>query len=636
MNTLEIVVALLRGLHIAALVSLVGTLVFLTLVAPSAMSECTIEAPVLRLRLLRLARISVAFALIFGIAWLTVESAVIAGVDSVAMTFHALPVVASRTQFGQWLLVRGILLLLALPFLRRWRPGNVVAAIVAAAALAVQPMLGHAGALGGSVGTTLILSEILHLLAAGAWLGGLLPLFITIGTLPHIAAAKACRNFTPVGLIAVLLLAGTAVVQVMQFMGGLPGLLGTGYGQVALIKLGLFAVLLGLAALNRLALTDRLAGSAPDTARRHMRVSVALEMVLGLLVVITAGFLASHSPGTHEQPVWPFARRPSLSIFSEPDLRGEVIVALVAAGASVVIAIAGLIWRKVRWPALLVAAIILALAVPHLDLLFIEAYPTTFYSSPTDFAVTSIVHGAKLYEANCVTCHGPEGRGDGPAAKSLPEQPADLTAPHLLAHTEGDLFWFIAHGIDAPNGQPAMPGFSGAISSDGIWALLDYLRAHHAGMAMQTGSEDEFVAVPQFDAICADGTEVERADLRGHVLRIVAMPDNAAPPPALPPVEGVNVRTILLARHPPMSPPDSMCVTVEPEAWTAFTILLGTTPDGLAGTEMLADADLWLRAVWRSGNAGTWNDERQAAAIIRDIAAHPLAPATGGEHAHHH
>ena len=234
------------------------------------------------------------------------------------MTFHALTVVASRTQFGRWLVVGGILLLLALPFLRRWGPGNVIAVVLAAAALAVQPMLGHAGALGGGVGTTLILSEILHLLAAGAWLGGLLPLFIAIGTLPHIAAAQACRDFTPVGLAAVLLLAGTAVVQVTEFMGGLPGLFGTGYGHVALIKLGLFVVLLGLAALNRLALTDRLAGSASDTARRHMRGSVALEMVLGLLVVITAGFLASHAPGTHEQPVWPFAWRPSLSTFTEP------------------------------------------------------------------------------------------------------------------------------------------------------------------------------------------------------------------------------------------------------------------------------------------------------------------------------
>jgi putative copper resistance protein D len=130
MSTLEIVVALLRGAHVAALVSLVGTLVFLVLVAPSAMAESPMEAPVLRWRLLRLARFSAAFALVVGIAWLTVESAVIAGADSVATTLHALTVVAWRTQFGQWLLIRGALLLLALPLLTPWRAGNVAAAVV--------------------------------------------------------------------------------------------------------------------------------------------------------------------------------------------------------------------------------------------------------------------------------------------------------------------------------------------------------------------------------------------------------------------------------------------------------------------------------------------------------------------------
>jgi putative copper export protein/mono/diheme cytochrome c family protein len=634
-STLEIVVALLRGTHVTALVSLFGTLVFLTGVVPSAIVDGGSEELHLRRRLLRLARISAACALIIGIAWLVLESAVIAGVGGVWMTLHAVPVVASRTQFGQWLLLRGILLLVVLAFLRPWRAGIAAAAVVAALALAVQPMLGHAGALGGSVGTTLIISEILHLLAAGAWLGGLLPLLITIGTLPHNAAARACRDFTPVGLSAVLLLAGTATVQVAQFMGGVPGLVGTGYGRIALVKLVLFIALLGLAALNRLALTDRLAGTASDAARRHMLVSVAAEMVLGVLVVITAGFLASHAPGTHEQPVWPFAWQPGLAIFQEPDQRGEVIAALIATGVAMALAVAGVIWRRVRWPALAGSAIILAIAAPHLDLLFVEAYPTSFFTSPTDFSVTAIVHGAKLYAANCVACHGPDGRGDGPAAQSLQPRPADLTAPHLLMHTEGALFWFISHGIDGPTGQPAMPAFSGAISSDGIWALVDYLRAHHAGVTMQTGaSEDEFAAVPQFDAICADGTTVERADLRGHILRIVAMPDHASPPPVLPPVDGVNIRTILLARHPPMRPPDSTCVTVEPEAWTAFSILLGVTPDELAGTEMLADADLWLRASWKSGDAGKWNDPRQAESIVRDIAAHPLAQAASGGHHH--
>ena len=113
--------------------------------------------------------------------------------------------------------------------------------------------------MGGSVGAELIGSELLHLLAAGAWLGGLLPLFIAVGVLPIEAAGSACRNFTPIGLASVLLLAGTAVVQVTALMGGLPGLLGTEYGHVALVKLGLFLMLLFLAALNRFVFTERLA-----------------------------------------------------------------------------------------------------------------------------------------------------------------------------------------------------------------------------------------------------------------------------------------------------------------------------------------------------------------------------------------
>jgi hypothetical protein len=88
MSTWEIVVALLRGAHVVALVSLLGTLVFLTLVAPAPVAEATTkDAARLRWRLLRVARFSAPVALIVGIAWLAAESAVIAGAGSLAMTF---------------------------------------------------------------------------------------------------------------------------------------------------------------------------------------------------------------------------------------------------------------------------------------------------------------------------------------------------------------------------------------------------------------------------------------------------------------------------------------------------------------------------------------------------------------------
>ena len=631
MSTVEIIVTALRGVHVAALVSLFGTLVFLTLTARAAMAEAPDAAPRLRRRLLRLAAGSAVCALVVGAVWIVVETVAIAGTDDAASTLQALPVVAWQTQFGQWLLLRGVLLLAVLPLLRP-RRGTTIAAVLAAIALVVQPMLGHAGAIGGGVGEALITSEVMHLLAAGAWLGALLPLFITIGTLPHNAAATACRSFTPIGLSAVVVLAGTAIVQVTELMGGMPGLFGTGYGRVALIKLGLFVVLLSLAALNRLALTSRLAGPAPDAARRHMRASIATEAVLGTAVVITAGFLATHEPGTHEEPVWPFPWRPDFSAFADPALRGEVTGAVVALCAAVALVVVGALWRRVRWPALVLAAIIGGGAIPHLSPLLVDAYPTTFFASPTEFAATAIVHGAHLYAANCVPCHGAEGHGDGPSAASLPIHPADLTAQHLWAHTDGDLYWYLTHGFDAPGGGLAMPGFAATLSSESRWDLIDYLHAHNAGESMRTsGVWQHPVPLPQFDAACADGRTIDLDDLRGRLLRIVAVSGDQPPPQPVG-----EVTTILLARgH--LAPTDpAECVANEPQAWTAFAILSGVPDDALAGEQILIDRNFWLRARWRPGEPGDWTNPQALATVVADIAAHPIAATAGGGHVHRH
>jgi putative copper export protein/mono/diheme cytochrome c family protein len=638
MTTMEIVAASLRGAHVAMLVSLFGTLVFLTLVAPAAMSEAPEQAPRLRRVLLRLARVSLAGGLILGMAWLLIETVAIAGTDDIETTLQALPVVAWQTQFGQWLLLRGVALLIVLPLLRPRRARIIIAAVLTGLALGVQPMLGHAGAIGGNVEVTLVGSEIMHLLAAGAWLGGLLPLFITIGRLPHKAAATACRGFTPVGLSATVVLAGTAVLQVTELMGGMPGLFGTGYGHVALLKLGLFGVLLGLAALNRLALTDRLAGSAPDAARLHMRVSIAIETVLGLAVVVTAGFLATHAPGTHEEPVWPFAWRPSLVVLSEPELRNEVIEALVALGAAGVIAVVGVIWRLVRWQALALAVVIAGLAIPHLDLLLVEAFPTSFFTSPTEFAATAIAHGAKLYAANCVACHGADGHGDGPAGKSLPIHPADLTAQHLWAHNDGEMFWYLTHGFDAPEGGLSMPGFETTLSSEARWDLIDYLRAHNAGATVPaTGAWSHTVQVPQFDATCADGHAVDLDDLRGRVLRIIALSGDDATARVPPAPTGVT--TILLARNHMAARDPAACVASEPQTWTAFAILLGVPDDALAGEQVLVDRNGWLRTHWRPvgplGGPGDWTNPQVLSAVVADIEAHPITVAATTGHVHH-
>ena len=620
MTATAIIVTVLRGVHVTALVSLFGTLLFITVLADDVR---------LRRVLQRVARISATCALVAGLAWLVVESSVIAGTDSVAATLRAAPVVAFQTHYGRWFVVRCALLavVVLLPFGQR--AVLVIALALAGVALAMQPLLGHAGAIGGLVGAELIASETLHLLAAGAWLGGLLPLFIAVRMLSHEGAANACRSFTPIGLAAVLLLAGTAVVQVVELMGGLPGLFGTRYGHVALVKLALFFVLLSLAGVNRLVLTERLAGDEPRAARWHMRLSILCEMVLGVAVIVAAGLLASLTPGTHEQPVWPFPWRPSMAALDDPSLRRGLLLALVTAGVGIVVVAAGLIWRRYRREAFFSGLVILVLALPQLNPLFIEAYPTSFLTSPTEFAATAIVHGAKLFVANCAYCHGLDARGDGLAAKSLPVPPADLTAEHLWMHNDGELYWYVAHGVPTPGGGVAMPGFEGTLSSEAIWDLIDFLHAHNAGQSMRlTGKWSHPLPVPQFDAVCPGGRALNLDDLRGRVLRIVAAADDEQMEPK------VDAATIFLVRHHTAKANGAACVNTEPQAWVAFAIILGRPPDDLAGWKMLADQNAWLRAAWHPGQADDWNDPRALTAVIRDIMTHPLVIVGASGHVH--
>ena len=86
------------------------------------------------------------------------------------------------------------------------------------------------------------------------------------------------------------------------------------------------------------------------------------------------------------------------------------------------------------------------------------AYPTTFFAPAEPYASPSVERGAHLYVENCALCHGAGGKGDGPAAAPLTVRPADLTAPHLFAHTDGDLFWWVSRG----KGTAPCPGSPGS------------------------------------------------------------------------------------------------------------------------------------------------------------------------------
>jgi copper transport protein len=90
--------------------------------------------------------------------------------------------------------------------------------------------------------------------------------------------------------------------------------------------------------------------------------------------------------------------------------------------------------------------------------------------NPIEATQESIARGAMLFSQNCTICHGESGRGDGPAAATLPLQPANLY-DHIPFHPDQFFFGVISKGLSG-----VMPAFEGQLSEEDRWNILNYLR----------------------------------------------------------------------------------------------------------------------------------------------------------------
>src|SRR5690348_5122429 len=100
MSGLATTVTLLRGLHRAAILSLLGMAGFIAWILPAA----TNVAPSLRRRLNRLCRASGVAAILTGIGWLILETAAMASAATLSEVVQALPLVALQTHYGKVML----------------------------------------------------------------------------------------------------------------------------------------------------------------------------------------------------------------------------------------------------------------------------------------------------------------------------------------------------------------------------------------------------------------------------------------------------------------------------------------------------------------------------------------------------
>ena len=115
---------------------------------------------------------------------------------------------------------------------------------------------------------------------------------------------------------------------------------------------------------------------------------------------------------------------------------------------------------------------LLGLIVAVVLLTGLHVEPGRTLANPVERTAESVERGAALFAANCASCHGETGAGDGPLADSLPAPPANFTV-HVPFHPDGVLFAWITDGIRGTG----MPSWSPQLSDQERWQLVNFLRA---------------------------------------------------------------------------------------------------------------------------------------------------------------
>jgi mono/diheme cytochrome c family protein len=95
--------------------------------------------------------------------------------------------------------------------------------------------------------------------------------------------------------------------------------------------------------------------------------------------------------------------------------------------------------------------------------------------NPVAADAASIEAGKATFAKYCRACHGPEGKGDGPAAAAMKDvKPANLAdAKWDHGSTDGEIFNTIHAGIGP---KFAMAAFQGRIPDTQIWNVVNYTK----------------------------------------------------------------------------------------------------------------------------------------------------------------
>jgi copper resistance protein D len=309
MLTAQLIIA--RAVHIAASILLAGIFTFdLVMLAPARWLGSG-DFYEIEHRLFRLAAWSIAAALLSALLWFWLEVASMSGLPlKSAFAATAWRTVLFETQFGRvWQLRLGViaaafaLVATGLAEVKARRALISVLWLLSVVFLISLAWISHAAA--ASVCPLGLLGDMLHLCAAGGWIGGLVPLTIFLARVraPFSlgeTVARVLHRFSTLSLCCASVLVVSGISNGSLLVGSVYALFTTPYGRLLLFKLTLFAILIGFGARNRFLVKAKLlkAPAWPDLVPQ-LRRNVLCEICLGVAVVAIVACLGVTPPAQH-------------------------------------------------------------------------------------------------------------------------------------------------------------------------------------------------------------------------------------------------------------------------------------------------------------------------------------------------
>jgi putative copper resistance protein D len=261
--------------------------------------------------------ISCLVALVSGVLWLALTAASLTDSLGSAINPDMLSLILGRTEFGGVWAMRLCLMVVMSAALMVWvdtpvvdrRDFQMAQAAASALLLATLALVGHAQASPGMLGVVHQFADMGHLLAAGAWFGGLAPLGLALRLLDHDEATnsfdlrnagRALSRFSTLTLAALGAVVATGLVNSFALVGSLEGLVETEYGHWLLAKVVVVAVLVALIWTGRERITRRLASDDKKAVHllKDVQRRIVIEQAGGAIVATLVAVMGMLTPAS--------------------------------------------------------------------------------------------------------------------------------------------------------------------------------------------------------------------------------------------------------------------------------------------------------------------------------------------------